>query len=105
MTSIAMRAIFMATLALAQSGSMSPIYILGMLNNIASIGSFIAWVISFVFIAKLTMLVASRYQIAENESFGLYLISCCCLPCSLARLARHTGRAQGFIQYQSNVPQ
>jgi len=47
------------------------------------------------FVHKLTTAVSARYQMQEQTTF---LQSWICQPCQLARLARHTGRAQGFIK-------
>ena len=67
-----------------------------MVLTIGALLSVILFIFQPIYTFSLTRAVAARYNI-EAGCCGTCLSSVWCGPCLLAKLARHTGRAQGYI--------
>jgi len=52
---------------------------------------------SIVILEQAARMVKSKYKLEEPNKIELWLQAICCHGCLLARLARHVGRARGFI--------
>lgn len=64
---------------------------------ISAIVTIILNVFQIIYTFTLTKTVAERYRISVNPC-STFTQACCCTYLVLAKLARHTGRAQGFIR-------
>ena len=54
--------------------------------------------ICYYIVYTMYLSVAMRYEIPEQPGCGLFCKACYCGSCMVAQMARHIGRAQGFIR-------
>jgi len=80
--------------SLATSGYAACLLACVLLHGPLALAGFVG---SAVILEQTARLVMGRYQIAEPSKVELWLQAVCCHGCLLARLARHVGRARGFI--------
>lgn len=84
----------LSTVSLATTGYTLCVLAFGFAHGIVALLGYIGAVVILEQTARMVM---SRYTLTDPTKAELWLQAVCCHGCLIARLARHVGRARGFI--------